>query len=252
MNKIPLSKIGPVQLIDVEHSGQEVHDECFRTCTVLQGSPPTSAIGDDVPYRIAELYNGSWEDWNKHVIAQVSGCPLSCWYCYVDNLRTYRGFTVAELVQGYAHFREHDPCINVFHLMGGCPGRFSPLWPWLRDALDLAGFRETILLTDVILLEDHFYGVSPWMHIPDRTVVSVCLKGTNFQNFMKNTGIDGFAEAIKEMWEYFNCQHSKQTYFSLIGWDPEDKLSVEKLIGANRINWLTVKEYEVVKRRMDK
>jgi hypothetical protein len=35
MKKIQLSCIGKGQLIDVEHSKNELHDEYFRTCTVL-------------------------------------------------------------------------------------------------------------------------------------------------------------------------------------------------------------------------
>lgn len=249
MKSIPLSKIGPVQLVDVEHSGIETHDEFFRTCTVLQGDPPVSAINDDVPLRIHNMYgtfDSDWRKWNKHFVAQVAGCPLRCWYCYVDNLKDDEMFSVPNLVAAYAEFRKQDPDINVFHLMGGCPGRYSYIWPELRETLDVLGLEDTVLLTDVVLVEDYFYSARPWVHIPHKMVVSVCLKGTNFYNFKKNTGCDGFAQAIKELWKYVD---NPQVYYTLIEWDPEDVPFIKSLLGPDRINWLTVKEYEVVKRR---
>lgn len=250
MLKMPLSRIGPIQLIDVEHSGGELHDEFFRTCTVLQGDPPTSAINDDVPLRIASMYGGfgtDWRKWNEHFVVQVAGCPLRCWYCYVDNFKPDKEFTVVELVYAYAEFRKQNPSINVFHLMGGCPGKYAYMWPYLRNALDTLGFEDTVLLTDVVLVEDHLYGTKPWMHIPRRTVVSVCLKGTDFRNFEKNTGFNGFAIAIRELWGY---RDRPEVYYTMVEWDPKDKPYIEEFLGRENINWLVVKEYEVVKRRL--
>jgi len=242
--RIPLSRIGPVQLEDVEHSGNEIHNEYARTCTVLQGDPPKSSIGDDAPYRIADLFGCEWGTWNRQFVVQVAGCPLKCWYCYVDNLEPDTEFSIGELVKMYAEFKKKCPDINVFHLMGGCPGEYAKLWPVLRTYLDAEGYENDVLLTDVILLENYFYQVKPWNYIPHRTIVSACLKGTNRGNFKKNTGLDLFCEATRELFNYTN----PQVYFSLIEWDDIDRELVSSVL-MGRVNWLKVKEYEVVKQR---
>lgn len=243
---IKISKIGPIQLKDVEHSGQEYHDEYFRTCTVLQGDPPISGIGDDVPYRIQKLYGRSIWEWNKHFIVQVAGCPLKCWYCYVDNLKPDREISIRDLVQEFSIFFLKVKYLNVFHFMGGCPGAYSYLWKDIREELDRVGLGDVVFMSDVILLENLLYGVTPWEDIPHRSIISACLKGTNFQNFKKNTGVDGFAPAAREAWKYTN---NLQVYYSLLDWDPKDEGYMKNWLGNDRINWLTVKEYEVVKKR---
>lgn len=244
-NTIQISKIGPVQLKDVEHSGLEYHDEYFRTCTVLQGDPPKSDIGDDVPYRIQKLYGRSIWEWNRHFIVQVAGCPIKCWYCYVDNLKADKEISVRDLVSSFVKFRYKAEYLNVFHFMGGCPGRYSYLWKKIREELDKVGLHDCIFLSDVILLENWFWSQKPWENIPERSIVSVCLKGTNFQNFLKNTGADGFAQAIYELFYYFG---NKQVYYSLLNWDEKDKPHIEALLGYD-VCWMKVKEYEVVKER---
>lgn len=245
--RIPLSRIGPVQVKDVEHSGSEVHDGIARTCTVLQGDPPSSSIGDDVPCRIAGLYGHTWNHWNRHLVMQVAACPLKCWYCYVDNFRVDLELTPYAIVRRFELFRSlHD--INVLHLMGGCPGRYAVMWPEIRYEMDKAGHGDAVLLTDVILVENTVYGASPWLCIPHRTVVSVCLKGTNWQNFKKNTGTELFGSAMYELRRYMNM-HSPQIYYSLIEWDEADRPFIENYLGSKNINWLKVKEYEVVKAR---
>ena len=247
MNRdIQVSKIGTTQLVDVEHSGDELHDEFFRTCTVLQGDPPKSDIGDDVPYRIQKLYGGSIWDWNRHFIVQVSGCPLKCWYCYVDNLKVDTLLSIKDLVSSFVQFRRKTPNLNVFHFMGGCPGRYSYLWREIREGLDKAGLRDCIFLSDIILLENQFYSQTPWEDIPDRAIISVCLKGTNFQNFLLNTGLDYFAQAVHELLHY---TRSTQVYYSLLNWDEEDKSHIVDLLGKDACCWMEVKEYEVVKKR---
>ncbi len=248
MSRILLSKIGPGQLTDVERSRQEVHDDYFRTCTVLQGSPPLSDIGDTFPHRMYNRYGREWEYWNRQFVVQVAGCPFNCWYCYVDNFRVDWGPTIQTIVQTYVSFRESVQDLNVFHLMGGCPGKHAHLWKEVRDALDSRGLFETILLTDVILIENTIYGVKPWELIPHRTHVQVCLKGTNFQNFRTNTGMDCFGNAMGELSHYLTLPES-QVHFTLVEWDEKDKSHIAEHIGSHRIDWLKVKEYEVVKNR---
>lgn len=245
---LPISKLGPIQLKDVEHSGVEMHDEYFRTCTVLQGDPPTSDIGDAVPYHTARLYGGVWEDWNRQFVVQVAGCPLSCWYCYVDNLSADKLASVDELVHRFGQFKsETGGSLNVFHLMGGCPGRYSPLWRAIRHSLDAEGLADVVLTSDVIFLENHLYGVRPWADIPPRSIISACLKGTNFNNFHLNTGVDAFGYALHELVFYLG---DPRVHFSLIEWDPRDTGYVEYMLAGNEVDWMTVKQYQVVRERI--
>ncbi len=244
--EVPISKIGPGQLVDVKRSGDELHDKHFRTCTVLQGDPPVSDIGDTIPFHIAKLYGGTWKDWNRHFVVQVAGCPMSCWYCYVDNMRTDKEFSIEKLVDRFVDFRRQTWKLNVFHFMGGCPGVYSYLWKDIRRCLDRRGLQTVVFLSDVILIEDSLWGQKPWKNIPERSIISVCLKGTNFQNFQLNTGMDGFAHAIHELFFYFG---NPQVHYSVLEWDPKDIPYVKALLG-NDIDWMRVKEYEVVKCRL--
>jgi len=54
MNRIEISELGKYQLMDVKHSGEEICNKFARTCTVLQGDPPISDIGDTTPFRLSE------------------------------------------------------------------------------------------------------------------------------------------------------------------------------------------------------
>ena len=166
----------------------------------------------------------------------------------MDNLKADKVVSVQDLVQSYISFRESVKGLNVFHLMGGCPGIYAHVWPELRNALDSRGLAETVLLTDVILVEQSMYGIKPWEYIPHRTHVQVCLKGTNFQNFLANTGVSLFGDAMGELSHYVSLARS-QVHFSLIEWDEKDKPFIEEYLGSWRIDWMKVKEYEVVKRR---
>ncbi len=240
---IPLSKIGPVQIEDVTRSGAEIYDTYARTCTVLQGDPPISDIGDVVPWVLTKQYGFTWQHWNRHFIVQVAGCPFQCPYCYVDNLALNSVVSLQEMVDWYKDFREQVPNLNVFHLMGGCPGAYAHSWPLLRKELDKAGFVDTVLLTDVLLVEELVSGVKPWYHIPDRTLVSVCIKGTSSENFKANTGELMYYEAMEELQHYIGLQC---VHFTLIEHEPECLAYFEKYIGKERLSVLTVKEYEVV------
>ena len=245
---IPISRIGPGQLLDVRHSGGELNDEYFRTCTVLQGDPPVSDIGDTIPFHIAKLYGGTWRNWNRHFVVQVAGCPLSCWYCYVDNLKVDMNFSVDKLVDRFIDFRERTLGLDVFHFMGGCPGAYSHLWKDIRHRLDHKGLQDVVFLSDVILVENHLWGQRPWANIPERSVISVCLKGTNFQNFLLNTGMDGFAQAVHELFFYFK---NPQVHYSVLEWEPKDVPHIKALLG-DKVDWMRVKQYHVVKERMKK
>lgn len=255
-DKIEIAEIGRVQTLDVMHSGKEVFDKFFRTCTVLQehapGQPPFlpySDIGDTSPHRIAKLYGGDWQKWNKQFVVQVAGCPMKCWYCYVDNLEPGIKLAPRELVFWYKEFRSKVPDLNVFHFMGGCPGRYSYLWKEIRYEMDKQGLEDCVFLTDVILVEELFYQQKPWNDIPSMSIVQVCLKGTNFENFKHNTGLDLFHEAISEVRHYIG---KPQVYFALIEESPAGRAFAYELFGFSNIDRLRVKMYEVVKQRMGK
>jgi len=252
--KFPVSRIGQNQLVDVEHSGMEIHDDYFRTCTVLQSkaclvsgaSIPISDIGDTSPLRMVKRFGETVDHWNKHFVVQVAGCPLRCWYCYVDNLEHDDYFTCQQLVDKFKEFREKVSNLNVFHLMGGCPARYSHMWPLLRNTLNRNGLDDVVLLTNVILVEHCLYDEHPWSNIPERTLVDVCIKGTNKNSFLLNTKQDLFEEAMAELRRYV-CLDS--VYYSMIEPDCTDVKAFQAFLGSENIDMLTVKMYEVVKRR---
>ena len=248
-SEIQISEIGKYQTLDVEQSGVETHDKFFRTCTILQGDPPGSDIGDTTPHHMAELYGKTWQYWNRHFVIQVAGCPLKCWYCYVDNLKPNKAFTVEELVEAFIDFRRKVKDLNVLHFMGGCPGKYSYLWKDIRQEMDRQGLHNCLFLSDVILVERWFYKEKPWKNIPERSIISVCLKGTNVQNFEKNTRANLYDQAIRELWYYFN---NPQIHYSLIEWDDKDYKYIESLLRyEDNVDWFKVKEYKVVKERLE-
>jgi len=245
-NKIEVAELGSIQTLDVMRSGKEHFDSHFRTCTVLQGDPPYSDIGDTSPHRIAKLYGGDWQRWNRQFVVQVAECPMKCWYCYVDNLEPGIEFEPRTLVQWYREFKKDIPDLHVFHFMGGCPGRYAYLWKEIRNEMDKQGCEDDIFLTDVILVEEIFYQQKPWLCIPHMSVVQVCLKGTNFENFYLNTGLHLFHEAICEVRHYIG---KPQVYFAVIEQSLAGGAFANELFGYRNIDRLQVKEYEVVKQR---
>jgi len=221
---------------------------------VMQGAFPQSDIGDTSPIRISKLYGNEYYHWNRQFVVQVAGCPFRCPYCYVDNLVGDIEMTPEELVRWYKIFKqkvrnETQDSLHVFHLMGGCPGRYSPLWKEIRDQMDKQGCDNDIFLSDVILAEESMCRTRPWLDIPHMSVIQACLKGTTYSEFLSNTHFPGFAEAIRELEFYIPKQ---QAHFALIESSEAGKEWFKKLIGIpNRIDFLTVKEYEVVKARKD-
>jgi len=244
MLKFPISKLGPKQTLDVERSGEEIHDAYFRTCTILQPTGSldrfASSIGDTSPIRISYTYGQDALHWNEHFIVQVAGCPLSCWYCYVDNLHPDDWLSCEDLVRQYTHYKLSRPGIHVFHLMGGCPGAYAYLWPELRACMDEGGFSDDILLTNVILVEHLIYGVRPWVHIPPRTLVNICIKGTSRDNFYLNTHKPLYRESLIELAHY----RHPAVYFSMIEFGSLDVGKFTSMLGVKNIDFLHVKQYE--------
>lgn len=243
---LPISKIGKGQIVDVAKSGNEMYNEYFRTCTVLQGNPPVSDIGDNNPFRMTSQYGRDWQYWNRHFIVQVSGCALRCWYCYVDNFSQDIKMSPHELVQAFGEFKSRIPELNVFHLMGGNPGRYSIYWRQIRYELDLQGFEDVLFLSNVILIEYRYHKVKSWLHIPERSIINVCIKGSNPDNYFKNTGRNTFESSIKELGHY---QSHPNVHFQIIEWDEEDVDYLKYLLGPQSVDWFKVKNYEVVKQR---
>lgn len=250
---IPISKIGPIQLIDVEHSLKEIHNKFFRTCTVYQEdlhlNKWSSSIGDTTPTRMVKLYGKDEQHWNRHFIVQVAGCPFRCPYCYVDNLNIDTHMSAEQLVDAYLTFKVLAPDIHVFHLMGGAPGRYCWFWQQIRDEMDSKGLQDDVLLSNVILVEDYIYGSRPWKDIPisGRFLLNVCLKGTGFLNFKLNTGKNMFWEALEELKNYIG---NPKVYYSLIEYTIADFPYIIEHLNKDNVDLLHVKMYEVTKRRM--
>ncbi|MFC1685561.1 hypothetical protein ACFLZZ_00900 [Nanoarchaeota archaeon] len=251
--EVPISKIGKTQKIDVEKSsGIVFHDDVGRICTVIKKENAHDNRGDKSPYRMANLLGKEWKDYNNHFIVQSAKCPLKCNYCYVDNLKSDVSMNADELVDKFAIFKSEvepsfDTKLNVFHFMGGAPGAYAEFWPELRNSLDKKGLEDTVLFSDVILLEDHFYKNKPWQYLNLKNfVLTGCLKGTNQENFRKNTGKDLFNEALGELQNYLP---SKNFYLTLIGHDEKDLNRLYDTVPKERIDFLTIVDYEVTKQK---
>lgn len=253
MIKVPIAKIGETQRIDIEKSsGIVFYDDIGRICTVVKGKETFDERGDKSPHRMARLFGGNWKDYNHHFIVQVAGCPLKCPYCYVDNLEPDLYFTADGLVDKFIEFKEKVKAkfgikLNVFHFMGGTPGRYAEFWPELRKSLDEKGLKDTILFSDVILVENYFYKVRPREHLNlHHFLLTGCLKGTNKQNFIKNTGWDLFEQSLRELSHYLSAPNF---YLTLIAFEENDLENIYRIIPKERIDHLNVINYEVVKRR---
>lgn len=243
--RIPISKIGPLQKVDIEKSGRP-HDDYARVCRVINSK---NWHGDLAPCRMATLLGkNNWRLFDTHFVVQVAGCPLKCSYCYVDNLKPNKYFTAGALVKLFAQYKEKTPKLNVFHLMGGCPARYPDFWQELRENLDDANLEQTILFSDVIFLEHYFYGVEPWKYLQtiNNFFLVGCLKGTTKNNFLVNTGTELYDVALSEMEKYLQFSNF---WVTLIEWDPFGVQDILRMVNYNQIDWLTVVEYEPLKYR---
>ncbi len=249
---IPISKIGPGQMIDVKQSsGKKYYTEYYRLCEVIKGRETFDDRHDRSPHRMAKLFGGSWQEYNYHFIVQSAGCPLKCPYCYVDNLKANQYLSAQDLVEDFVQFREavrkyQQINIRVFHFMGGAPGMHSEYWPQIRDMLDKQGQQDVILFSDVIFIEDRQSGNQPWQYLTlKRFLLTGCLKGVNTQNFYDNTGYDLFNSALEELTHYVNANNF---YLTLIKND-NDISRIKNMINPTKIDILRVVNYEVTKRR---
>jgi len=253
--KIPIAYIGKIQKKDIEKSsGTVLYNTKSRICTVIKSGKTFDDRGDKSPIRMAELFGGDWRNYNEHYIIQVAGCPLDCWYCYVDNLHSNIKLSAKDIIADFCNLvkqtKNRNLEINVLHLMGGIPAKYPGFWGELRERMDKSGFEDKILFSDVIFVENYFYQVKPWEHIGlDNFLLAGCLKGTNKENFLKNTGRDLFDQALKELEEYAKFPNF---YLSLINYDEKDLSKIFSIIPREKIDFLRVVNYEVTKSRKQK
>lgn len=250
--RVPISKIGEMQRKDIEndrlHGGIVCYDNYSRICTVNTGS--RRDIGDMSPYRMAGMFGGVWQDYNNHFVIQVAGCPLSCSYCYVDNLEPDIEFSAISIVAlfkavSYEVLSIWKESIRVLHFMGGAPGVYCDFWPELREEMDSQGLENVVLFSNVIFVETRFAGVEPWLHMDlPRFIVEGCLKGTNRENFKRNTGKDLFAQAKLELKQYLPYENF---YLTLLNHDEADLSWVYSQINPSKVDLLEVVEYEATK-----
>ena len=252
--KVPISRIGKIQKVDVEKSsGIVFHDDIARICTVVKPEHANDNRGDKAPYRMAELFGGSWQDYNNHFIVQAAGCPLKCPYCYVDNLNADLSMDAGEIVKKFIEFKENaEPRfgikLKVLHFMGGAPAAYCDFWIELRAALDKAGLMDTILFSDSILAENHFYKAEPWKHMGmHHFVLTGCLKGTDRNNFRKNTGLDLFGQSLNELKNYLPYNNF---YLTLIGFDKNSLGGIYRIVPKERIDFLSIVPYEATREKM--
>ena len=252
--QIPISKIGPIQKQDIEKStGIVYYNDIARICTVVKDQKSHDDRGDKSPFYMSKLFGKHWKSYNNHFIVQVAGCPLKCWYCYVDNLKTDLYMTPEELVNIFIKFRNNvkkkfNVDLNVFHFMGGDPGLYCEAWLEIRKVLDLSGLNDIILFSDVVFVENYFIKKKPWEYLNkiNNFILTGCLKGTNRENFLINTGLDLYEQAIKELKNYINYENF---YLTLINYDTRTLENIYKIIDKERVNLLNVINYEVTKKR---
>jgi uncharacterized Fe-S cluster-containing radical SAM superfamily protein len=241
---IPLSEIGKIQLIDVERSNR-YHDDYARVCRVIRSK---NWHGDKSPLRLSKLFGKPWREYDTHFVVQVAGCPLNCKYCYVDNLESDKDFSAGELVTKFLQFRKIQQNLNVIHLCGGDPARYPEFWYSLRHVLDRSGLTDVVILSDVIFLENFYYNKQPWKYLDkiENFALSGCLKGTTPKNFLENSGKDLFDVAFKEFTKYVEFDNF---WLSLIEYDVSGLPTIFDLLPLDRIDFLNVVNYEVVKWR---
>lgn len=241
---IPISKIGPVQKLDIEQSTGTIHyDEYGRICTVIKDGTWDNR-NDRSPIRMAELFGGQWQDYNDQYVIQVAGCALDCWYCYVDNKKNDVAMTSTRIVSHYHELTQTAPNpVKVLHFMGGMPGAYAPFWSDIRSCM----YSDHILFTDVVFVENFVYNIYPWeyMDIPN-LMVTGCLKGTNRDSFEKNTGKDWFYNALHELEKYADLPNF---YLTLIEYDETDLPTIYSIVPKEKVDLLKVVPYWVTQQR---
>jgi len=80
-------------------------------------------------------------------------------------------------------------------------------------------------------------------------IVEGCLKGTNRENFRRNTGTDLFSRATAEMQKYLAYDNF---YLTLIGHDEEDLPTIHNWVDPERIDLLNIVRYEATRAKMRK
>ena len=240
---IPISKIGPLQMVDVLKAGR-FQNGFARVCKVIE-SP--NWHGDKSPLHLNKLFGHPWRYYDTHMVVQVAGCSLRCPFCYVDNLKKDYLCSEHDIVEWFLMFKEKYPEINVLHICGGLPARYPSFWGVLRDALDERGLQETIILSDTVFLENWFYDEHPWEHMDINNFALVgCLKGTTKENFIENTTINLFKSALGELHCY--VKH-KNFWLTLIKWDVTGLSKIFDLVPFEKIDFLTVVDYYATRMR---
>jgi organic radical activating enzyme len=253
---IPVSYLGNEQVKDIENSSGIIeHDYCFRVCTILKGPKLYAANGDKSPYRMAEIFGKDHLYYNDHVIFQTSTCPYKCEYCYVDRLENDKLMTPKDIVHRFSKMRKeieekYKKYVNVLHMMGGDPAVYAKFWPIIRKELDNQGFKDVILYSDCLMIENNIYGVKPWEYIDIGRFVLVCsLKGSNWKNMFNTNGkYDKFNETLAEAVHYLNKDN---VYFTIINYDHNDLPRIYNIFEKNKVDLLNVVHYEVTKRRYE-
>lgn len=240
---IPISKIGPLQMVDVLKAGR-FQNGFARICKVVE-SP--NWHGDKSPLRMSKLFGKPWRDYDTHMVVQVAGCPLNCKYCYVDNLKQDYLCSEHDIVEWFLMFKEKHPEIEVIHICGGLPAKYPEFWGVLRDALDERGLQEIVILSDTVFLENYLHNVEPWDFLNTHNFAMVgCLKGTTRLNFIENTTRDLFETALKELQYY--VEH-KNFWLSLIEYDVTGLPRIFDMVPHERIDFLNVVNYYAVRMR---
>lgn len=152
-------------------------DGLYRKCNVYRGGGGYDHFPTITSSRLGEQAGDQF-------VAQLSGCPLRCPYCYVTRdgvAGAAVDVTTTELVDEFRKSGQH-----VFHLMGGAPALHLDKWPSLIDALP----RMSIFTSDLMLVEQ-LYDTTVLENInTSRAIYAVSIKGTTPEEFKANTGVE--------------------------------------------------------------
>lgn len=249
-HKVPIVKIDHYQELDIcNSSGYTYYDDIARVCQVVKETSAEDSRGDRSPYRIAKLFGRGWTDYNHHFIIQVAGCPLDCSFCYVDNLYSDMLMSAKQIVNLFRDFKlECTVPLNVLHFMGGIRlSMYSFFWKEFRQELDINGLKDTILMSDTVLIENYIYSLTPWKDANlNNFILYGCLKGTSKENFKANSGKDLFDQALVELEHYKSLPNF---FLALIGYEERNLDSIYSRFDRSKVDLLKIIPYRAALRK---
>jgi len=164
------------QLRDVDKN-DILHGGYFRKCNIYKSGGGYDKFPSICKSRLN--MNG-----NNQFVVQLYACSLKCPYCYVtpDGIwGKYKTFTTNELIDYFIESKQ-----DVFHLMGGSPALYLENWHEIIDILPSDKvFHSDLLCIEKVYNKEYLRKINK-----PNCLYAVSVKGTNLEEFKKNTGMD--------------------------------------------------------------